>query len=1162
MPRMNAVTLDDKYRASSGRVYVTGSQALVRLPLDQARRDRAAGLRTAGFISGYRGSPLGIYDQALWRAEAVLAAEDVRFSPGVNEDLAAAAVWGTQQVPLLGSARYDGVFGVWYGKGPGVDRSADVIKHANYAGTSAFGGVVALCGDDHAARSSTLAHQSDHALIHCGAPVFHPADIQEYLDLGLHGFALSRYASCWVGFKCVTDIVDGSASVAVDPARLTFNTPDDYAPPAGGLGIRFEVAALAQEARLFEERHRAAQAYVRANGLDRLVFGKSLGRKRLGLVTTGKAYRDVREALARLRIDAQEAERLGLAVFKVAMVWPLEPQAISTFAAECDELLVIEEKRGLIEEQIAYLLFNLPADRRPRLVGKRDEAGQGLVRAVGELDPEQVMRAIVARGRGLQGARLDERLAAALANAPRERATAAEIRPPSFCAGCPHNGSTRVPEGSIAVAGIGCHGMASLTPDRSTVAGGHMGGEGAPWIGQAPFVDRPHIFQNLGDGTYFHSGLLAIRACVAANVNLTYKVLLNGAVGMTGGQPIEGEQFEGEVTGPRVAQQVWSEGVRRIAVVTDDLQKLEPVRREFPVITTFHGRDELDAVQRDLREWKGVSVLIFDQACATERRRMRKRGKAAKATELIYINPDVCEGCGDCGKQSNCIAIEPLETELGRKRRINQSICNQDYSCLKGFCPSFVSVSGGLPRARAAAGLEDADGGDLPEPAVPSVGEGLSLLVTGIGGTGVVTIGAILGMAAHLEGKPCAVLDMSGFAQRNGSVMSHVRFSPSYEDPGQSPRIGGGGAQLVIGCDPIVAASPDSLAAMAPGATVIVNRFVAPTDAFARDPDVRVDLRRLERRIEQRIADGALHTVDATGVATRLLGDAIGANMFLVGYAWQKGALPVGRESIAEAVRLNGAATEMNLRAFALGRLAAERPGAVDHLLGPKAPELDPSDLAAVVRHRMAHLADYQDQALADRYRALVDRVAAAERALGAPDQRLALAVAEVYARLLAYKDEYEVARLFTGPAFARQIEQAFEGEARLTFHLAPPLLARRDPATGRLRKRAFGPWVLGLFRIVAGLKRLRGTVFDPFGRHPHRRMERRLITEYEALVAELLATLTAANRTAAVEVRGFDVVKDASLQAAAQALEAARRTYDAASAGEPARQTADLPVG
>jgi indolepyruvate ferredoxin oxidoreductase len=1169
---MNTVTLDDKYTKTSGQVYLTGSQALVRLPMMQRARDLADGFNTAGYISGYRGSPLGIYDLALWQAERHLKDHHIHFQPGVNEDLAATSVWGSQQVGLLGDARYDGVFAMWYGKGPGVDRSGDPLKHGNFAGAAAKGGVLALCGDDHGARSSTVAHQSEQALIHFGMPILHAANVQEYLDYGLYGFALSRYSGCWVGFKCVTDTVETSASVSVDPERVRIATPSDFVMPPGGLNIRLGVLPLQAERQLFESRLTAAQTFVRANQLDQVRLGGQ-GLQKLGIVTTGKSYLDVIEGLRRLGVDQARAEALGIAVYKVAMVWPLEPVGLAAFAQSCEEILVVEEKRDVIESQIARILYNLPADGRPRLVGKLDEKGAPLLSTVGELDPDRVMQVIAARYLALG----DDADMCAMLNAAASGAAApvgfvagqgALMRMPSFCAGCPHNTSTRVPEGSKAMGGIGCHGLATWMPDRKTLALYHMGGEGAPWIGQAPFVETPHIFQNLGDGTYFHSGLLAVRACVAAGVNITYKILLNGAVGMTGGQPIEGERFEGEITAPHVASQLLAEGVKRIAVVSDDPAKFGD-RNGFPAACTFHHRDELDAVQRELRDWKGVSALVYDQACATERRRLRKRGKVVDPDKRLFIYPDVCEGCGDCGVQSNCVAIEPEETALGRKRRINQSVCNKDYSCIKGFCPSFVTVTGGKLRTRGeAAGSEIELAAALPSPELPPLDRVFSLLVGGIGGNGVVTVAAILGMAAHIESKPCTVLDISGLAQRNGAVMSHLRFSPG-EMLDQAARIPMGEADLVIGCDLVVAGGGECLGKMRPGHTAVVyNEFIAPTSAFAGNPDLDFSGRGLVDAISARADAARLFGVDATGMAVRVMGTAIGANLFLVGYAWQKGLIPLTATAIETAIALNGTSVSLNKRAFALGRLAADDPLRVTAWLGEESGAEPPATetLETILAGRTALLRDYQGQAYAETYSAFVRMVAAAEQNLPDQDGALARAVARVLARLMAYKDEYEVGRLFASEHFRRHLAETFEGDFKIAFNLAPPLIAPLDKRTGRPRKMRFGRWMETGFRALASLRFLRGTPFDPFGYTAHRRMERALITEYRQRIEQLIARLDDGNYRAAVaiaerfgNVRGFGIVKEQALAKVRSELKTLSDEFEAAgmdAARNPTSQT------
>jgi indolepyruvate ferredoxin oxidoreductase len=1145
------VTLDDKYARFEGRVFLTGIQALVRLPLLQKRRDRAAGKHTAGFISGYRGSPLGGYDLALWAAKKHLAAHDIVFEPGINEDLGATAVWGSQTVGLLPKPRYDGVFGLWYGKGPGVDRSGDVLKHASYAGTPAWGGAIALCGDDHGARSSTLAHQSDLALIHFGMPVLNPSTVEELVSFGLSAWAMSRYSGCWIGMKALTDTVEGGASIPADMDRLDFALPTDFELPPGGLNLRGG-SALEIEARHFEQRHPAAQAWVRANRLDHLAWGCA-GAKRLGIVSTGKAYLDVVEALRGLGLDERRCTELGIGVYKVGMVWPLEPERLRAFAETCREIFVIEEKHPIIEDQISTILYNQPADKRPILTGKLDEHARPLLREVGELDPDLLLHVIAGR---LRGRIEDDALRAKIAAIkPLETGIPTIsfgvkdlLRPPSFCAGCPHNTSTVVPENSIAAAGIGCHIMAAGMPERHTMPASHMGGEGATWIGQAPFTETPHIFQNLGDGTYFHSGLLAIRAAIAAKVNITYKILLNGAIAMTGGQTVEGESFESTLTGPHIANQLHAEGCKRIALVSDD-----PARHDhsaYPTDVTFHHRDALDTVQRELRDIAGVSAIIYEQACATERRRLRKRGKIADPAERLFIHPEICEGCGDCGVQSNCIAVEPLETRLGRKRRINQTVCNKDFSCAKGLCPSFVTIHGGKPRARAQAAPEtDPLSGEqsliesLPVPSLPRIGEVYNILLAGIGGQGVVTVAALLGMAAHLEGKLPTVLDNSGLAQRNGSVTSHLRIGDGAER--HSPRIPNGDVDLVIGADPMVVAIPETLAKLGHGrSAVLLNRFVSPNARFARDPDLDLSVDPLLEKIRPRADANRIMDIDATQIAQIMLGNAVGANLFLVGYAWQQGLIPLHDTAILRAIELNNTEVAMNKRAFGLGRIAASRPDLAALWLRGHEGEQIPDNLGDLLADRMPRLHAWGGARHARRYRALVARVEQAEARIAGADGRLSRAVAHVAAKLMTYKDEYEVARLMTEPAFAARLAENFEGDFTVSYNLAPPLLSRRDVRTGRPQKRAFGPFMTAGFKVLRRLRPLRGTPLDIFGYGAHRRMERALIAEYAALVDQVLAKATASTigEAEAVlrthdKVRGYDVVKEQSVERVRQVL-------------------------
>jgi indolepyruvate ferredoxin oxidoreductase len=1150
-------SLDDKYTLLRGRAFMTGTQALVRLALLQRRRDLASGLNTAGLISGYRGSPLGGLDLALWSAKDHLEAHHVRFQPGVNEELSANAIWGAQQVNLYPGARYDGVFGLWYGKGPGVDRSGDVLKHANAAGTSPRGGVVVLAGDDHGAKSSTLPHQSDPVLIACGIPVLYPATVQEYLDLGLHAFAMSRYAGLWVAMKCVTDVVESSGSIEVDMDRITARNPGDFVMPPGGLNLRWPDTPLEQEERLLRYKIQAAEAYTRENRLDRAVIDPPGAR--FGILTSGKSYGDVRRALDDLGLNEGACARVGLRVYKVGVVWPLEQSGVRRFAEGLEEILVVEEKRPLLEHQLKAELYNAPAGARPRVVGKLDEpAGGGppdgpgpLLPAHHELHPGSVARAIAGRLSRLEldgavRARMEARIAALdAAEAALSRAGPAAPRRPYFCSGCPHSVSTRVPEGSRAMAGIGCHFMA-IWMDRSTSTFSQMGGEGAAWIGQAPFTEARHVFANLGDGTYYHSGSMAIRAAVAAGVPITYKILVNDAVAMTGGQPVDGD-----LTVPAITRQVAAERVERIAVVTDDPERYRSARDLAPG-TTVHHRDDLDAVQRALREHPGVSVLVYDQTCAAEVRRRRKRDAHPDPLRRVIINELVCEGCGDCSVQSNCLSIEAIDTELGRKRAINQSSCNKDFSCLKGLCPSFVTVEGGRMRKGARRTGAEAAPPDLPEPACAAIGDSgrrsYKILIAGIGGTGVVTIGALLGMAAHLEGKGVSVLDVAGLAQKGGAVFSHVQIA-EHPDALHTARLAAGEADLVLGCDLVVAAGLEALSRVRAGVTrAAVNLGETPTADLIRDPGWRAPAPGLEAEIRAALGGeaSAEHAafVDATRLATSLMGDAITSNLFLLGFAWQRGWIPLSREALLRAIELNGVAVEQNRQAFLWGRRAAHDREAVTRVALPvqllqlRRPSVD---LDALIARRVEFLCGYQSAAYAERYRALVARVRAAEAALTGSGARLALteAVARYHFKLMAYKDEYEVARLLSDPSFLDRVREQFEGEPRLSFHLAPPQLARRG-ADGRPVKRTYGAWFLIVLKVLAALKLLRGTPLDLFGRSEERRAERALIREYEATIEALLARLSAENLALAVEIakipeeiRGYSDVKSRSVLAA-----------------------------
>ncbi|MBV8624607.1 MAG: indolepyruvate ferredoxin oxidoreductase family protein [Herbaspirillum sp.] len=1158
---LDDVSLDDKYALERGRVFMTGIQALIRLPMLQRQYDERAGLNTAGFITGYRGSPLGSVDQTAEKARKYLAAKQIRFHPGMNEDLAATSVWGTQQVNLFEGAQYDGVFSLWYGKGPGVDRCGDVFKHANMAGTSKHGGVLVIAGDDHAAKSSTAAHQSEHILKACGIPVLYPSSVQEYLDYGLHGWAMSRYTGLWVAMKCVTDLVESGMSVMIDPDRVKIQLPEDFALPPDGLNIRVPDTVLGQEARMINYKWYAALAYARVNKLNRIIWDSP--RARIGIITAGKSYLDTRQALEDLGIDEQVASDIGIRLYKVGMTWPLEAEGVREFAQGLDEILVVEEKRQILEYQLKEELYNWRDDVRPRVVGKFDDTGEWsgsqrdghgnwLLPATYELNPAQIARAIAARiSRYFAGHPVEQRVRTRVAYLEaKEAALNISSKPdpdkdrvPHFCSGCPHNTSTKLPEGSRGLAGIGCHYMVTWM-DRETQLFTHMGGEGVTWVGQAPFTSEKHVFANLGDGTYFHSGLLAVRASVAAKVNITYKILYNDAVAMTGGQ-----EFDGPLDPAMISRQLAAENVRPIIVVTDEPDKY-PAGTQWAEGVTIRHRSELDAVQRELREVAGVSAMIYDQTCASEKRRRRKRNAYPDPAKRAVINEAVCEGCGDCSVQSNCLSVEPLETEFGRKRQINQSSCNKDYSCVSGFCPSFVTVEGGSLKKPARAKAQSGPAlPALPQPVLPGLAQPYGILVTGVGGTGVITIGQIIAMAAHVEGRACSVLDMSGLAQKGGPVMSHVRVA-EHADHIYSTRVGTGMADLVIGCDVIVTASRDALSRMGEGRTrAAVNSTQMPTAAFVRNPDWQFPTASSEGEIARACGRDNLSLVDAGHIATALMGDAIATNMFMLGYAWQRGWVPLSEAALLRAIELNALQVEFNKQAFAWGRVAAHDLAFVQAAAGrsgttaqviefKRTPTLD-----ELLERRVAFLTDYQNAAYARSYSDFVQQVRVRESSLGQAGRALKLsrAVAQYLFKLMAYKDEYEVARLYTDGRFRDKIAGMFEGDYKLRFHLAPPLLARRDEQ-GHLRKQQYGSWMMPAFGVLAKLRFLRGTVFDPFGHTEERRQERALIGDYRQTITRLLDQLSADNLEQVVavarvpeDIRGYGHVKERHLQAARQ---------------------------
>jgi indolepyruvate ferredoxin oxidoreductase len=1123
------ITLEDRYTATAGSVLLTGTQALVRLPMTQMRRDRAAGLNTGGFISGYRGSPLGSYDQQLVKARKHLDRHHIIFQPGVNEDLAATAVWGSQQLHLSPGARKDGILGIWYGKGPGVDRSGDVLKHANAAGSAALGGVLAIAGDDHTCKSSSIPHQSDHAFISALMPMLYPSSVHEFLEMGLLGIAMSRYSGCWIGYKVISETVEITSVVDLAQEARQFLLPEDFQVPPDGLNLRWPDPPMVQDERLQELKGYAAIAFARANRVDFTVFDAP--RARFGIVASGKAYEDVRQALAELGLGVEEQRRIGMRLYKVRMPWPLEPEGIRHFSEGLEEVLIVEERREIIENQIKQQLFNWRADVRPRIVGKFDEDDRPFLTHSSGLTTGRVASAIAER---LLRLALPEDLASRLrARAEVLRAAEARgkshhppvLRQPHYCAGCPHNTSTRVPEGSKAMAGIGCHFMAQWM-DRRTETFTQMGGEGVPWTAISRFTDEKHRFVNLGDGTYFHSGHLAIRQAVSAGANITYKILANDAVAMTGGQPIDGELSPQQIT-----HLVYHERVARVVLVSEMPERFRSA--ELAPGTELRHRDEMDKVMLELREIPGVTVIVYDQTCAAEKRRRRKRGLLEDPDKRLWINPAVCEGCGDCSSQSNCIAVEPLETAMGRRRRINQSTCNKDYSCLKGFCPSFVTVRGAtLSKDRSP---HRADLSGVPDPVLPPIERAWNLAIAGVGGTGILTVSGILAMAAHIDGKIPMVLDMAGLAQKGGAVMSHVRVSRA-DRPIAAPRIAAGSADLLLGADTVVADSPDAIVLCGSDRTeAVLNTRLMPTSDFVRLRDF--DFRSGQVRAEiTRSVRSSRHFHDFGALALRLTGDEIGANLMMLGYAWQAGLVPLSGDAIRQAIRLNGTAVDAGLDAFAWGRLLVHDPAAVADVAGPPPAPADPGTmpLEELVEARADHLRDYQDEALARRYREAVQRIAVLAQTLGQGE--LPRIVAESYARVLAYKDEYEVARLYSLPAFRDALAAEFTGEFRLSLNLAAPILAGKPGPDGRPKKREFGPWIMPVLRLLARFRRLRGTRLDLFGYSADRKLERQLIRLYEddlVLAAQVLRPDTLDNVAELLAlpqaIRGYGPVKEAA---------------------------------
>ncbi|WP_158085734.1 indolepyruvate ferredoxin oxidoreductase family protein [Henriciella aquimarina] len=1126
-----SVSLNDRYEKRDGEILISGVQALVRLMLLQAERDKKAGLNTGGFASGYQGSPLGTLDMTFAKAAKLVDEAGIVVKPAVNEELAATAVAGSQQIAQSPGAKVDGVFSLWYGKGPGLDRASDAVRHGNMQGTSQYGGVVLAVGDDHIAKSSSIVCDSDDVVAGLQVPLFYPADAEEIVTFGLHAFAASRLSGAWTALKIITDVADSTRAVAANELDGKFVVPEVEVPDIG-LHNRWPETPLDQERRLQEYKLPAVMEYVRANDLDRIVSKPN--NAKIGLVAAGKSWLDLKASLDLLGLSEDKLEALGIALYKPAMIWPLEPERLKTFAEGLETIIVVEEKGPFIEDQIRSVLYG---GASPRVCGKTDGSGKPLLPKIGELAPERIAAEIGPLLHKLTGAEeLAEgtKFAANAIASQTEFSVAPVIRKPFFCSGCPHNRSTVLPEGSRALSGIGCHGLAAYNrPGHSSFS--QMGGEGVHWMGLSPFTEEKHIFANVGDGTYFHSGLLAVRQAVAANLNITYKLLYNDAVAMTGGQSVGG----GILTVNHLVDQLRGEGVNKIVISTDDLDRYpsnDPVRGK---VDRVEHRDDLEGLQRELRDETGVSVIIYEQTCATEKRRMRKRGKIPMPTQRVFINELVCEGCGDCSAKSNCLSVEPVKTEFGTKRRINQSSCNMDYSCLNGFCPSFVTVEGGKPRKSAGAAIDTTvtfPTVDVPE----AMKQHQRLLVAGIGGTGVVTVGALLSMAGHMEGLKVATLDQVGMAQKGGAVTSHIHLA---REEISAVRVPSKSADLIIACDEVVGNSRDVIAAIEPGHTsVVANSDVAVTGDFTQDATAVPDNSLLTRRLRRRAGEDHFLIHPFTRISERLLGDAVGANLMMLGAAYQKGWVSFDEEALESAIRLNGVGVDMNLAALQWGRMLVVDPDKVY-----KAAELNdppPETLDDMLERRVEFLTGYQNAEYAERYRATIEKVRAAEAGVSSGDA-FATAAARSLFKLMSYKDEYEVARLFTDGYFEQELSKQFEGDVKLSFHMAPPILAGRDKVTGEPRKRRFGPWMMRALRVLARMRGLRGTKFDPFGYLQERKTERALIGEYTALLDRLIAGLTAENVDKAAEIaalamkiRGYGHIKDASIETYRETLE------------------------
>lgn len=1119
--------LDQNLTADNGRIFLNGTQALVRLLIKQKQRDRRHGLNTAGFVTGYRGSPLAAVDTTLWKARSVLDEHQVTFLPAINEDLAATIVMGTQQAGVRDDRHVDGVFALWYGKGPGVDRAGDALHHGHAAGASRHGGVLMIVGDDHTASSSSIPHASEHSLKAWGIPVVNPASVEEYEWFGLWGWALSRYSGSWVALKAITETVESGRSFVLT------DIPDFDMPPAEseqGINLHYsakEFLSPAMEPRLHARVH-AINRFAQRHPLDRLV--DAAPEARVGIITTGKAFLDTQEALQTLQAEQPDNTLPPIRHYKIGLSWPLQEPGLLQFVQGLDRILIIEEKKAFLETQVKELLYN--SEHRPQISGKTDTRGQPLITSMGQLSPAHVTAAL-RQWLGLPELKAEHSTPATQIHAIK-RPSSLPVRKPYFCSGCPHNTSTKLPEGSQALAGVGCHYMATWM-DRDTCGLTQMGGEGTDWVGLSRFVSTRHMFQNMGEGTYFHSGYLAIRQALAAKANITYKILFNDAVAMTGGQPVDGS-----ISVPQLCEQLHGEGVKRIIITTEDPSRYSGVR--LPAGVSVHHRRELIALQEQLRDTPDVTALIHDQVCAAEKRRRSKKQSGAAMTNArrVVINADVCEGCGDCSKQSNCLSVVPLETPLGRKRTIDQSSCNTDFSCVEGFCPSFVSVVGGKPRRQTQGSALSAERVQAllaeAQPATLAAAAQTNLLIAGVGGTGVITIGAVVAMAAHLQGMNASVLDMTGLAQKGGAVISHVRLGRSQR--AHSPvRIDHGQVDVALICDTIAATRPDAQGALSQTrSTLVINTHISPTAAFVQNPDAPVGGDQALQLLQAHSTPQRTLSLDAHTLALQHFGDSVFSNMIMLGYAWQKGLLPVSEEALMRALELNGVAVAQNQSALRLGRLAAYRPESLDTAREKVVTLHAPEPLEALLRRLTTELNAYQHADYAAHFTRIISAVRQAEQRLY-PDRapKLTRNAALSLHKLMAVKDEYEVARLLTSDNFRKQLTEQFEGDFSLRYHMAPPLLAPRDKHSGTPRKLTLGPWMGSVLKVIARLKWLRATPLDVFGYTLERRTERRLAKEFSHILQQMALHLNRENYAQALELaalpmqlRGFGHVKAA----------------------------------